>query len=167
MSCDHENISVPVFDERPHLQREYTLPPEVDMDVCQTLKDELLFEQYGGPVADDAFDGIQDPQQDDEPSAPDQNVEGLSGKPDSYSVPTFELARQHFKVLDNWSCRVRIAHDHADPEELRTLRWDGDMLMNAFRRRAARDAKISSANAIGAQLAAEEMALRLNHLAGI
>ncbi len=34
--------------------RESTIPPEVDENLAQTMRDELLFEQYGGRVAVDA-----------------------------------------------------------------------------------------------------------------
>ena len=41
-------MSVPVFDGRPARDRENTIPPEVDENVAQSMRDELLFEQYGG-----------------------------------------------------------------------------------------------------------------------
>ena len=43
------------------------------------------------------------------------------------------------------------------------LRRDGELLIEAFRRQAERDDKTGSAWAIGAELAAEELTLRLKH----
>ena len=43
------------------------------------------------------------------------------------------------------------------------LRRDGELLIEAFQRQAERDGKKGSAWAIGAKLAAEELALRLKH----
>ena len=63
-----ETVSVPVFDERPAREREDTIPPEVDENVAQTMRDELLFEQYGGRVAADA--------EDEEPSRRPDDVPG-------------------------------------------------------------------------------------------
>ena len=45
------------------------------------------------------------------------------------------------------------------------LQRDGEVLIEAFKRQADRDAKKGPAWAIGAKLAAEELTLRLKHLA--
>ena len=54
LTCDGESVSVPVFDQRPWSDREGTVPPEVadevGEDLAQRMRDELLFEQYGGRV---------------------------------------------------------------------------------------------------------------------
>ena len=55
LTCEQETLSVPVFDERPSRDRENTIPPEVDEDLAQTMRDELLFEAVRRPyVAADA-----------------------------------------------------------------------------------------------------------------
>jgi hypothetical protein len=51
LKCEQESLTIAVFDERPVIDRDGTLPPEVDEDTAQAMSDELLFEQYGGPVA--------------------------------------------------------------------------------------------------------------------
>ena len=43
------------------------------------------------------------------------------------------------------------------------LRRDGELLKEAFQRQAERDGQKEAAAAIGAKLAAEELALRLKH----
>ena len=54
LTCEQQTVRVAVFDERPSRDREDTIPPEVDENLAQTMRDELLFEQYGGRVAADA-----------------------------------------------------------------------------------------------------------------
>ncbi len=53
LTCEQETVRVPVFDGRPARDREDSIPPEVDENVAQSLRDELLFELYGGRVAAD------------------------------------------------------------------------------------------------------------------
>ena len=180
-------VNVPVFDERPMQEREDTLPPEVDEDLAQAMLDELLFEQYGGQVAvDDTTDetteaaskGVNDGSDESEmlhsgsqekeqaeagTDAEDETQEGVAGRSDSYGVPAFDLARRHLGVVDSWANQVRLAAEHGTEFELQVLQRDGTLLGEAFKRQAVRDGKKASAWAIGAKLAAEELALRLKH----
>jgi len=156
LTCEQESVSVPIFDARASQEREDTIPPDVDEDAAQTMRDELLFEQYGGRVAADA--------EGEEPTDSDDDEVAGAGRPDSYSVPAFDLARRHLGVVDNWADQVKHAPTRATGEfEREVLRRDGELLIKAFKRQAERDDKKGSAWAIGARLAAEELTLRLNH----
>jgi Tyrosyl-DNA phosphodiesterase len=160
LTCEQETVSVAVFDARPARDREDTIPPEVDKDAAQWMRDELLFEQYGGYVAADAegealTNGGKDLAEDDGDGA---------GPTDSYTVPAFVLARRHLGVVDNWADQAKRASARGAEEfERRLLLRDGEMLIDAFRRQADRDGKKESAWAIGAKLAAEELTQRLKH----
>jgi hypothetical protein len=134
----------------------------VDEDVAQSLRDELLFELYGGRVAADS-EGEEPPQDDEQPDQDDAN-DG-AGNTDSYAVPGFVLARLHLGIVDNWADQVKCAALRGTGEfERQVLRRDGEVLVDAFRRQAERDSKKGAACAIGARLAAEELSLRLLHL---
>lgn len=154
LTCGKEEVSVAVFDARPRPEREHSAPPEVDADLAQQLRDNLLFEQYGGSIASD------------EAKAPasDDNQEGStsSSSPDDYSVTAFVLARQHSHVVDCWALKMQAVQNR-DPEdfEQQMLLRDGEMLVKAFERCAASG---ETNNTIGAKLAAEELAERLKSL---
>ena len=169
LTCGDETVNVPVFDERPSREREDTMPPEVDADIVQAMRDDLLFEQYGGLVDTDIGiepDGSKQEGADGEPPDPDCKIKSpASIKPDSYAVPASELARRHFLVVDNWASHAqRIATLDPGDIERRALQRDGELLVEAFRRQALRDEKTGPARAIGAKLAAEELEVRLKHL---
>jgi hypothetical protein len=161
LTCEQESVSVPVFDERSSQNREKTLPPEVDESAAQAMRDELLFEQYGGCVAAEvvggqSFDGDNMGQEDDEVDGP--------ALTDSYSVPAFALARRYLAIVDTWADHVRhITARDASALERDWLRRDGELLIEAFERQSDRDGKKELAWALGAKLAAEELALRLKH----
>lgn len=162
LTCEQETASVPIFDERPARDREATVPPEVDKNLAQAMRDELLFEQYGGQVAieseDEALTGG------DDVAGEDNEEVNAAGHTDSYSVPAFVLARRHLGVVDNWADKVKCAAARATAKfERQVLRHDGELLIEAFQRRAECDDKNSSAWEVGARLAAEELALRLKH----
>jgi hypothetical protein len=173
LTCEDQTVCVAVFDERPSREREDTVPPDVDENVVQMMRDELLFEQYGGHVADEEFtDDGQDPHDlkdlDREASTPEASEEeiekGADGRPESYDVPAFVLARRHLRVVDNWADQVKRAVKYGTGEfERIMLRRDGELLVEAFCRQVRRDDKKGPASAIGARLAAEELALRLKH----
>lgn len=159
--CGDEVVTVPVFDERPPLDMMSSLPPEVDEDAARWMRDQLLFEQYGGRVADDA-EGEAPTASDDQFNEDDEG-DGPS-RTDSYAVKAFEIARQHFGVVDNWARQVKCAAARGTEDfERRLLLRDGELLIDAFQRQADRDGKTESARAIGAKLAAEELTLRLKH----
>jgi hypothetical protein len=161
LTCEHETVCVPVFDGRPSLDRERTIPPEVDENAAQSMRDELLFEIYGGRVAGDA-EGEESPPEDDESDQEDGN--DAAGHTDSYSVPSFVLARWHLGVVDNWADQVQRAAMRGSEEfDRHVLRRDGEFLIEAFERQADRDTEKGPACAIGARLAAEELTLRLRH----
>jgi Tyrosyl-DNA phosphodiesterase len=169
LTCDRQTMTVVVFDERPPLQRQDTLPPEVDKDLGQIMRDELLFEQYGGQIAEDLVneDTWGAGPDDAEPEA-DATADGVekptTGHVDSYDVPAFVAARKHLAVVDNWAYQVnREAKRSTGTFELQMLRRDGEFLKEAFHRQETRDEKQSSSQALGARLAAEEMTLRLEH----
>lgn len=161
LTCEQEKVIVAVFDARLARDWEDNIPPEVDENLAQAMRDELLFEQYGGCLA--AHAGGETPIDGDD--AQDQDDEGDgTGRPDSYSVPAFVLARRHLGVVDNWADQVNCAATRGTEEfERQVLQRHGELLIKAFTRQADRDEKKGSAWAIGARLAAEELALRLKH----
>ena len=161
LACEEETVRVPVFDGRSARDREDTIPPEVDENVAQTLRDELLFELYGGRVAADAEGEV--PLQGKDVLDQDDVQDG-AGHTDSYAVPGFVLARRHLGIVDNWADQVNRAAMRGTGEfERQVLRRDGELLVEAFKRQADRDNKKGAACAIGARLAAEELSLRLKH----
>jgi Tyrosyl-DNA phosphodiesterase len=160
LTCEQDTLRVPVFDERPSRDRENTIPCDVDENFAQTMRDELLFEEYGGNVAADEVDAMVtlDIEDGDEGDG--------SIRPDSYDVPAIVLARRHFGVVDNWANLVKRAAKCRTAEfERGVLQRDGELLVEAFKRQADRDEKKESTWAIGARLAAEELALRLKNFA--
>ena len=175
LKCGQETASVPIFDERSPREREDARPPEVDENIVQFMRDELLFEQYGGRVAADIEDEeLKDTaeEQRDNPTADAQTADGAEGeieedviiRADSYSVPAFDIARRHLDVVDSWAGEVfRAAKDGNGKFEQELLRRDGELLIEAFERQAARDAKKETARGIGAKLAVEELVQRLKH----
>jgi hypothetical protein len=159
LACEEEMVRVPIFDGRSARDREDTIPPEVDENVAQSLRDELLFELYGGRVAADA-EGERRHQGEDELGQDD--VQDGTGRTDSYAVPKFVLARRHLSIVDNWADQVnRAAVSGTGEFERHVLRRDGELLVEAFKRQVDRDSKKGAACAIGARLAAEELSLRL------
>jgi hypothetical protein len=166
--CDHQTMTVMVFDGRPSLERQDSLPPEVDKDLGQMMRDELLFEQYGGQIAEDGVNEDTPGVGPDDAEPVDATADGVekptTGHVDSYAVPAFVAARKHLGVVDNWAGQVnREAKRSAGTFELQMLRRDGELLKEAFRRQTRRDERQSPQQAIGALLAAEEMTLRLEH----
>ncbi|MGB8299062.1 MAG: hypothetical protein WCG85_26825 [Polyangia bacterium] len=176
-----------VFDSRPVGDREEALPPDIDENAVQIMRDQLLFEQYGGRnTPEDEADNGDEPAEidgddadaeldgsaeaEDGPTAAgddEQDVEQVDGgRPDSYSVPAFERARRYLGIVDNWADRVKRAVKNGNAAlDREWLHQDGEMLVEAFSRQVARDEKsgAGSALAIGARLAAEELAFRLKH----
>jgi len=167
LTCGDSTVNIPIFDARPALARENTVPPEVDESAAETMRDELLFEQYGGHIPADL--DIEQPIERTkeqgsaagEPSDGDGNSPQGAGKRDSFDVRAIVLARHHLRVVDNWADQVRcLATSGAAEFERQVLRRDGEMLARAFQRQAERDGK---KDGIGANLAAEELALRLRN----
>ncbi len=168
LKCKHETLSIAVFDERPESEREQTVPPEVDKDLVERMRDELLFEQYGGRIAfdvednEDSLEGVSGEESEKTVDEPDDTAS--TGRSDSYAVPTFVLARRHLQVVDNWAERLSaLVGQHTGDFERKVLHRDGKLLLAAFRRQVERDAKHGSERAIGAKLAAEELNVRLKH----
>jgi hypothetical protein len=162
LMCKHQSLSVPIFDVRPLRERGNTLPPEVDEDAAQIMRDELLFEQYGGHIAADDDGTPNNTISDDDELPETQDAPGPTD-PDSYSVPAFALARRHLAIVDNWANQVKSTSTERTREfERELLIRDGELLIEAFRRQASRDARQGDVSAIGARLAMEELTLRLN-----
>jgi hypothetical protein len=167
LTCRGERLRVPVFDERKLADRGSTVPPEVDPALVQNLCDQLLFEEYGGRIP------LDDPDTDsaggnlDLPDDDDEETPGAASS-ESYAVPSFVLARRHLEVVDSWANAVtRLSERQADEFRREHLRRDGELLSEAFRRQAERDATSSNGNhptaGLGAGLAADEIKLRLKH----
>ena len=94
------------------------------------------------------------------------------GTGDSYSVPAFVRARRYWQIIDNWSTRIQtslrraadaLEPDAADALEIESLVKDGEKLAAAFHRQVQRDRK-TVAGGQGANLANEEMTIRLKHV---
>ena len=172
LTSGDESVSVAVFDERPLQAQKETVPSEIDPQELESIRDALLFEQYGGMIASETEDADQvdnnSPDSITGDTAADSpmpvEAEGSeSGLRDSYAVPSFELARRYLQIVDRWVNRAKHALKLNDGEfELKILKRDGEQLIEAFNRQAGRDEKKGSAHAIGARLAAEELAERLN-----
>jgi hypothetical protein len=163
-------VTIAVFDERPLPERQDDLPPEVDKDLGQIIRDALLFEQYGGQDKDDiehqssAGDVPEDSESGAEAALEEGMTEAEARHQDSYAVPAFVAAGMQFRVVDNWAEQVkREARRSTGEFERQILRRDGELLIEAFKRQAARDGKKSATMAIGARLAAEELTLRLEY----
>ena len=168
LKCKQETVSVAVFDERPESEREGSVPPEVDKDLVERMRDELLFEQYGGRIAFDVDDNGESPSEatgEESEGTEDESDDTASpGRSDSYAVPSFVLARRHLQVVDNWVERLTALVGHGTGAfERKVLHRDGKLLLAAFKRQAERDAKHGAERAIGANIAAEELNLRLKH----
>jgi hypothetical protein len=188
LTCKEETVTVPIFDARPAVDRDLTTPFEVDEEAAQALRDQLLFEQYGGRLA--AEDEEEEPapaSTGDEPDAPEEpttealgQTEGAvpdaagedeneddeveTGPGDSYAVPTFVRARHQLSVVDNWAGRVKSLGKRATAAlEHEWLKRDGNLLVEAFRRQVEREERAPSSRASGARLAVEELELRLKH----
>jgi len=166
LTCGSQYLRIPIFDERKLIDRENTILPEVDQALIQTLRDHLLFEEYGGRIAaddpdiDSADGDINDlvPQDDD-----DDDTTG-AGHSESYAVPAFVLARRHLAVVDIWADAVKeMSKRQAGDFRRKHLQRDGELLVEAFRRQAERDGILGPTGALGAGLAAEEIAIRLKH----
>jgi len=166
LTCRNECLRILIFDERKLIDRENTILPEVDQGLLQTLSDQLLFEQYGGRiVADDPDTDSADGDINDLvfPGDDDDDTTGASHS-ESYAVPAFVLARRHLAVVDIWADAVKdLWKRQADDFRRKLLRRDGELLVEAFRRQAEWDGISGPTGALGAGLAAEEIAIRLKH----
>ncbi len=173
LTCGDETVTVPIFDARPSDDRETSVPYEVEENAAEAMRDLLLFEQYGGRIAPDD-DGHEDDSDDGEATnadgadvrtgRDDDHDQVETGRPESYGVPAFVDARRHLGVVDNWAGRVkRVSRPETDELERHCLRRDGERLIAAFERQAARDNGGGSGSARGAHLAAEELTLRMKH----
>ena len=120
LTCEAEVVDVPIFDERPPEDREHTLPPEVDEDAAQTLRDELLFEQYGGTVADEEAGGETDEDKDDSgeesKEPPEPEAAGSAGEDPAGAVGNGDDETEE-----------DAAH-RSDSYGVQPLTWQGDTL---------------------------------------
>jgi hypothetical protein len=168
IACGEEKLEVGIFDTRPRAERETSVPPDVDPDLAELLKDELLFEQYGGRVADDegdpsAGDGSFPEMPDEDEPSTSSSTDGLGAGNDSYAVPAFELARRHLEVVDRWWSLTRKCGEGPEGTHARgVLHYDARRLAEAFRRRSKRDSSRSVALGLGASLAADELEIHLS-----
>ncbi|MBB5045953.1 hypothetical protein HNR60_000688 [Rhodopseudomonas rhenobacensis] len=166
LACNDERLRIPIFDERQLAEREITLLPEVDEALMQSLRDQLLFEEYGGGIApdDQDLDPLGGDIVDQLPIDEDDIEATGAGPSDSYAVPAFVIARRHLAVVDSWSGAVRELSKRQEEDFRRVhLRRDGELLVNALLRQAERDGTSGKTCALGAGLAAEEMQIRLQH----
>ena len=123
----------PVFDRRPWTDRKDAIPPEVadevGEDLAQRMRDELLFEQYGGRVAGDIGGGETNDVAD---ATDEEDRRDGCARPDSYSIAALDLARRHLGIVDDWAGRVTGAGEF----DWERLRRDGELLKEAFQRQA-------------------------------
>jgi hypothetical protein len=148
LRCGSEILQVPVFDERVWQDRELALPNGIEGDWAEVIRDEMLFERYGGQVSRDSLDGI---------TEDDYSVESEVGPGtvhrDSFDVAEFVRARGHLHVVDNWAARTRKG---ALASEVEVVMRDGILLIEAFERQETRE-KRSGDEGIGAAMAAGEI----------
>ncbi|MDD4977889.1 MAG: hypothetical protein PHI29_04590 [Gallionella sp.] len=169
LKCETEQLNVVVFDSRKLKDRERSLPDEIDESEVQSIRDRLLFEQYGGKAVTDIEsepDAEVDadlPQDGDNQNADDSNGDTSVNNNDSYAVEALTAARQKLNVVDNWAARVIQAEQVSSERVLEMLSRDGRLLMEAFTRLHAQAEEGGSHNT-GAIIAAEEMELRLKQL---
>lgn len=167
LTCRSECLRIPIFDERKLIDRENTILPEVDQALIQTLSDQLLFEEYGGRVATDDPDiDSADGEINDLVFQGDEDDDDTAGAchSESYAVPAFVLARRHLAVVDIWAEAVKdLSKPQAGDFRRKLLLRDGELLVQAFGRQAERDGILGPTGALGAGLAAEEIAIRLKH----
>ena len=172
LTCNDESLEVPVFDTRERRDRMTTPVPEVDEDQAELIRDELLFEKFGGPAASDSIDPGKD--EADPDLAPDHPVDGqrfdnseqddASATNDSFAVATFEHARASLEIVDTWASRIAGVRDRSEARrDQRLLYEDGEALLAAFERQVGRLAAKSPTTAIGSSLAVEELRFRLEH----
>ncbi len=166
LTCGSQCLRIPIFDERKLIDRENTILPEVDQALIQTLRDHLLFEEYGGRIAADDPDidsagelvGLVIPEDEE-----GDDTAGAS-RSESYAVPAFVLARRHLAVVDIWADAVKdLSKPQAGDFRRNLLLRDGELLVQAFGRQAERDGILGTTGALGAGLAAEEIEIRLKH----
>jgi hypothetical protein len=173
LTCNDETLLVPVFDTRPRSDRKTTPTPEVAEAYAELMRDELLFEQYGGGADSDSSDlgtdagqlGLAPDDNVDSGDFDDVELDGDTGVSDSYAVATFEQARRAFEIVDTWATRMDGAGEHSEAtRDQRLLREDGEALLGAFERQAVRLAAKGATMVIGPRLATEELRLRLKHV---
>jgi hypothetical protein len=162
LSSKSERLSISVFDDRQLAVRESSFPTGIDESLVEAMRDQLLFERYGGRVVPEDEPQLDDDGQNGEAEETwDEVGDGQTGQTDSYAVDTFVSARRHLNVVDNWVCQIDKAKSASSDLVIANLLRDGRLLMEAFKRHAKRSGK----DAMGARLAAEELELRLKHYA--
>jgi len=156
-------LEIPTQDLRDPVGLPWPDIPEVSPERAQALRDELLFEAYGGFFEDAPSDSTlpesEDSQQGD---GEDMQTESCS---DSYAVPALVEARRMMACVDGWAMRMNASISRADNAEQKRLRQDGTELVKAFRRRIEKRSKEGKAAlAIGPKMAAQELEVRLQAL---
>lgn len=164
LHCETETLNVPIFDVREPAARELSFPEEISDSDVQALSDQLLLERYGGKaVTEDEIDFDASVSNDDD-ALGDGGASGLNAdspgdaaSADSYAVASFVEARLMLDIVDNWTILVVQAQRGSNAFMLDGLKRDGALLKAAFERKAGAN------GGMGAVLAAEELALRLQH----
>jgi hypothetical protein len=165
-TCAQEKMRFTIFDERPPAEQENTMVPGIDEEYAQKLKDDLVFERYGDTVAPDSEDeqftktAERPPKGPPLPDGSENEPECPNGKSDDFSVLALVLARRQLSIVDNWASQLMQAQN-APPRAF--IRHDGELLIEAFKRRSQRDRENAPATALGAGLSAEELTLRLKY----
>jgi hypothetical protein len=140
------SVEISVFDAREPADRYLATPHGVDEDLAVVLRDEMLFEQYGGEMSVVLHDDSALP----EGHNSELLQEGNGPMRDSYDVAAFVKARRHLRVVDTWSARMtRNSEDD--------VYRDGHLLAEAFDRQQVRDERAGQGDGLGAMMAAEEM----------
>lgn len=164
LHCETETLNLPIFDTRESVARELSFPEEISDADVQELSDQLLLERYGGKAVTEDETDFASPVSDDDDAlcnggTPSQNkgIPGDAASADSYAVASFVVARQMLDIVDNWAKLVTQSKQGASAFLLDGLLRDGNLLKAAFTRKA------SAKDCMGARLAGEELALRLQH----
>lgn len=159
-----QKIRIPIFDARDPGQRNAFIPPEVDEEFAESLRDALLLEEYGGPAADEVDPTPLRPNGVEEID-PDKDLSKQSRVEDAdYSLSVFTKARRYQEIVDNWSRKIQF-HWNIDAlgYESENLLLDGKLLKEAFGRQALRDSQDDVCHSVGGRLAAEELDILLRH----
>lgn len=164
LASGDQKIRIPIFDARSQGQRDVFIPPEVDEEFAEALRDALLLEEYGGPVADDVDPPLPSPTGEEEIDPEKDPPRQASVDDADYSLRVFTMARKYQEIVDNWARKTRF-HWNIDAlgYESENLLLDGKSLKEAFGRQALRDSQEDVCHSIGGRLAAEELDILLRH----
>ena len=170
LKCAGERVCVPVMDERPGDICAIAALEDINPQEREALNDGLLFEQYGGLLAEDqsAILNVEPQIKDiDSPHSDSESQNGVvaSGGSDSYETASLVLARRYLGIVDKWMQHWSPWQNVGRYGEMDTMAQrvlnDGLKLVNALGRQAERDSLSGATLVVGARVAKDELQVRL------